>query len=241
MTLSKKNSIVALLLALSLVCFAGIASAHVTVQPKQTTQGAYEVFSVRVPSEKDGVQTTKVKVRVPDGVNVSRTEPKPEWTAELEKGADGKIVSVTWTVAAGKGLASTEFTEFRLTGKVADNVTELGWKAYQTYSDNSTVDWVGAKDSDYPASVTAVTAGTGAGDGHGGTAGSGAQSGTAAADESAQTGTAAAGGNAAAESGSAAAGAGEASGSKVPLYLSIAALILGAAALITAISGRRKR
>lgn len=46
-----------------------IASAHVTVQPKVTTQGKYEVFTVRVPSEKEDSPTTKVEVKFPDGVN----------------------------------------------------------------------------------------------------------------------------------------------------------------------------
>ncbi len=40
-----------LVLLLSLL-LSGLASAHVTVQPKETTQGSYEKFTVRVPSEK---------------------------------------------------------------------------------------------------------------------------------------------------------------------------------------------
>lgn len=267
MTHCTRNSIAALLLALVLICFAGIASAHVTVQPQQTTQGSYDVFTVRVPGEKDGVWTTKVKIRVPEGVNVTRTEPKPDWKAELEKGADGKIVSVTWTAAEGKGLASSEFTEFKLSGKVAGDASQLEWKAYQTYSDNSTVEWIGAEDSEYPAAVTAVAAGTGTGDGHGGAAGSGVQNSGSAADGSGvqNTGASSPGNNAAAgdapdTSGTGAAGGVEdggavsgddaagtaagqavASNGNVPLYLSVAALVLGAAALITALAGRRKR
>lgn len=153
-----------LLLALFLTLgFAGLASAHVTVQPKEVPAGSYQVFAVRVPTEKE-TATTQVKVTIPDNVNVSRFEPKPDWTYEIEKGAEDKIVSVTWK-ATGSGLGATEFGEFRMQGKVADDAKELIWKAYQTYSDGEVVEWTGAADADKPASVTTVTAATG--DGHG--------------------------------------------------------------------------
>ena len=64
---------------------AGIASAHVTVYPKESTQGSYEKFTVRVPSEKD-IPTVKVEVKFPmDAVTVSRFEPKAGWTSELSQ------------------------------------------------------------------------------------------------------------------------------------------------------------
>ncbi|QMV43457.1 YcnI family copper-binding membrane protein [Cohnella cholangitidis] len=172
----KKSLMLGLVLLLSLG-FAGLASAHVTVQPKEVPAGSYQVFTVRVPSEKDSA-TTQVKVAIPDNVNVSRFEPKADWTYEIEKGAEDKIVSVTWK-ATGSGLGATEFGEFRMQGKVADDAKELVWKAYQTYADGEVVEWTGAADADKPASVTAVTAATG--DGHGD--GHGASGGAAASDE----------------------------------------------------------
>lgn len=143
--------------------FAGLASAHVTVQPTEVPAGSYQVFTVRVPTEKE-IPTTSIKVAIPDGVAVSRIEPKPEWTYQIEKNADNKFVSVTWK-ATGKGLGATEFGEFRVQGKVAVNAKELVWKAYQTYSDGQIVEWTGAADAATPASVTAVTAAVG--NGHG--------------------------------------------------------------------------
>jgi len=163
---------VSLLLALMLtIGFAGLASAHVTVQPSSAPAGSYQVFTVRVPSEKDSA-TTQVKVAIPAEVNVSRFEPKSDWTYEIEKGADDKIVSVTWK-ASGNGLGATEFGEFRMQGKVADDAKELVWKAYQTYADGEVVEWTGAADADKPASVTTVTEklADGHGGGHGAAAG----------------------------------------------------------------------
>ena len=135
--------------------FASVASAHVTVQPKETTQGSYEVFTVRVPSENEKVPTTKIEVKVPAEVNISRLEPKPGWTYELKKDATEKITSIIWTTE-GEGLSSTEFGQFLIQGKVDDQAKELVWKAYQTYQDGSLVEWVGAADADKPASVTKV-------------------------------------------------------------------------------------
>ncbi|MGG1554107.1 YcnI family protein [Paenibacillus ferrarius] len=198
-----------LLLIVSMLV-AGIASAHVTVYPKETTQGNYEVFTVRVPTEKD-VPTVKVEVKFPlDAVAVSRFEPKEGWKYDIAKDAAGKITGVTWT-ATGNGLASTEFGDFSFQGKVADAATQIVWKAYQTYKDGSVVEWVGANGSDKPASVTTVKAkaeGAATTDSHGNvTAGAGAASG--------------------------------ASESKTPLILSIVAVVLGALALVVALVRKR--
>jgi uncharacterized protein YcnI len=194
----------------------GIASAHVTVQPPEAVQGAYEKFAVRVPSEKD-VPTVKIEVKFPiDAVSISRFEPKPGWKYELTKDASNKITGVIWT-ATGEGLSSTEFGEFYMQGKVADNATTISWKAYQTYKDGSVVEWVGAPGSDKPASVTKVNPkSTGAvADSHGNT-------------------TAAAPAAAAAPANPTASAA-----SQTPLYLSIAALVLGLISLIISLAKRK--
>lgn len=204
----KKLMLNAGILLIGSMLLAGVASAHVTVYPKEAAQGSYEKFTVRVPSEKD-IPTVKVEVKFPmDSVAISRFEPKAGWTYQLAKDSAGKITGVTWT-AAGDGLASTEFGEFNMQGKVADTATQIVWKAYQTYKDGSVVEWVGAEGSDKPASVTAVKAKAGATtDSHGNVI----------------AGAAAAAGS---------------SESKTPLYLSIAAVVLGALSLIVSLTRKR--
>ncbi|MBP1962472.1 YcnI family protein [Paenibacillus aceris] len=204
----KKFMLNAGIMLIGSMLLASVASAHVTVYPKEATQGSYEKFTVRVPSEKD-IPTVKVEVKFPmDSVAISRFEPKAGWTYELAKDSAGKITGVTWK-ASGDGLASTEFGEFNMQGKVADTATQIVWKAYQTYKDGSVVEWVGADGSDKPASVTTVKANAGAvTDSHGNvTAGQAAQS--------------------------------SGSGSKTPLYLSIAAVVLGALSLIVSLTRKR--
>ncbi|MBB6633680.1 YcnI family protein [Cohnella thailandensis] len=203
---------VSVLLALFLAFgFASVASAHVTVLPSSVPAGSYQVFTLRVPTESDTLSTTQVKVEVPDAVDVSRFEPKAGWTYETEKNADGKITSFTWKAEEGSGLGGTEFGQFNFQGKVADDAAELSWKAYQTYSDGSVVEWTGAPDADKPASVTAVTAKV-EGDDHGHGA---STTGGATADESSDN-------------------------DGLSLGLGIAGVVLGALALIVALARRRK-
>jgi uncharacterized protein YcnI len=202
----------------AITLFVGVASAHVTVQPQETTQGKYEVFTVRVPSESEDVQTMKVEVKFPEEVNITRFEAKPGWTYEVQKDDTGKITSATWTTEA-EGLTASEFVQFNVQGKVADDAEEIVWKAYQTYSDGSVVEWVGAPDADKPASFTAVNPADGSDHGHGGTSADSSKDHSAAGDlendVEAKTAT-----------------------SNLPLYLSIGALIAGLLALVLSLRKR---
>ncbi|WP_307719836.1 YcnI family copper-binding membrane protein [Paenibacillus kobensis] len=206
-----KNAAALLSVALCVLMFAGMASAHVTVQPPQVAAGTYQVMAVRVPSEEKGVNTVKVQVKVPAEINVSRVEPKEGWKYELEKDADSKITSITWSSEVG--LSETEFTEFRVSGKVADDAKQLQWKAYQTYSDGTLVEWVGGEGADKPASVTTVTPAPaeGAADSHG--------QGAAASNDANDN---------------------DESDNNLPLILSIVAVALGALSLIVSLA-RKKR
>jgi uncharacterized protein YcnI len=150
----------------ALFLFVEMASAHVTIGPKETSQGAYEMFTVKVPSEKADVSTTKIQVLIPEDVNITRFEPKPGWTYEIQKDDSDKITSVTWTTQ-GDGLSATEFGQFNMNGKVSDKATEIVWKAIQTYSDGSVVEWVEAEEANYPASVTVVNPDDASAHGHG--------------------------------------------------------------------------
>ncbi|MEF3303577.1 YcnI family copper-binding membrane protein [Paenibacillus sp. GYB003] len=206
----KKTGTLLAVCLIAMMMFAGVASAHVTVLPNETSQGKYEVFTVRVPTEKE-IATVKVEVRFPAGVTISRFEPKFGWTYTTTKDGSGKITSVVWT-ATGEGLGATEFGEFKMSGKVENDAKDLSWKAYQTYKDGSVVEWVGAEGSDKPASVTKVKAAAPGADSHGHDTGASAP----------------------------AEAAGASAESKTPLYLSIAAVVLGALALIVSLLKKAK-
>lgn len=215
----KKLLILTIAMIGTITLFAGAASAHVSVQPQETSQGKYEVFTVRVPSEKEDAQTTKVEVKFPEEVNITRFEAKPGWNYEVQKDDTGKITSVVWA-AEEKGLSATEFVQFNIQGKVGDEATEIVWKAYQTYSDGSTVEWIGAPDADKPASVTTVNPADGSSDhGHGAAAAEPSKDHNAAGDLANDTEV-------------------KSATSNVPLYLSNAALIAGLLALVISLKKR---
>lgn len=163
--MKKMNWLAALVVAGSLMTITQVASAHVTVWPKETTTGAYEKYTVRVPVEKD-INTIKVRVEFPAGVKVSTVEPTVGWDYSYETNPDGTNKALVWTATNG-GIKKGEFMEFSFIGANPKEAGsgKLAWKAYQTYSDNSVVEWTGDESSKTPASVTTIKAGA-AGDDH---------------------------------------------------------------------------
>lgn len=147
------------LLAGAILTFASAAQAHVNVYPKETTTGAYEKYTVRVPVEKE-VNTTKVRLEFPAEVKVSTVQPIPGWSYEFEKDNDGRNTALVWTATEG-GIKAHEFVEFAFVGANPKEPGSLSWKANQTYADGEVVEWTGAPDSKTPASVTTVKQGAG--------------------------------------------------------------------------------
>jgi uncharacterized protein YcnI len=133
---------------------ASVASAHVRVLPEEVPADSFEVFTVRVPTEKD-VPTTEVRVEVPDGFEISRVEPVPGWDYDLEEEA-GLVSAITWS---GGEIGETEFQQFDVQGRTPQETGDYPWEAFQTYEDGSVVEWVGPEDSEEPASVVRVVEG----------------------------------------------------------------------------------
>lgn len=170
-----KKWLSSMLLAGAVLTLATSAQAHVSVYPKETTTGAYEKYTVRVPVEKD-VNTTKVRLEFPAGVKVNTVQPVPGWNYEFEKDKDGRNTGLIWTAANG-GIKAHEFMEFAFVGANPKEEGTLAWKAYQTYADGEVVEWTGEEDSKTPASVTTIKAGAGEAGHDQGQAASGASTG----------------------------------------------------------------
>lgn len=146
----------ALLVISTFFGFTTIVHAHVTVWPKESTVGSYEKYTVRVPSEKSS-NTTKIQLEFPKDVKVATVHPVPGWNYQFIKDSDGRNTGIIWT-ATGDGIKAHEFFEFPFIGVNPKQVTSLSWKANQTYADGTVVDWIGAPESDKPASVTTIGA-----------------------------------------------------------------------------------
>ena len=137
-----------------LLVVTSVASAHVRVLPEEVPADTFEVFTVRVPTEKD-IPTTGVRVEVPEGFTISRVEPVPGWDYELEEEA-GAVSAITWS---GGEIGATEFQQFDVQGQTPEETGEYHWRAFQTYEDGSVVEWIGPEDSEEPASIVRVTEG----------------------------------------------------------------------------------
>ena len=149
-----RNSQVFILAVISLFFFSSSAEAHVTVMPKTSTTGAWETYTLKVPVEKD-MATTKVTIKVPQGVEVMSYQPVPGWTYTTEKDASGKIKTFTFE-ATGEGILPGQFQQFVYVAKNPVQATKAAWDAFQYYKDGTVVEWTGDEESDAPHSLTDI-------------------------------------------------------------------------------------
>jgi uncharacterized protein YcnI len=189
-----RTALVALVAAtVGAIAFAAPASAHVTVNSTDATQGGYAKVVFRVPTESDTVSTTKVEVFLPDATPIASvaTMPVPGWTAVSTKKKlatplktdDGEVTeavtTVTWTASQAAAIKPGEFQEFPLSLGPLPKTDQLVLKAIQTYSDGNVVRWIeeqapGAAEPQNPAPVLKLSAATTDGTQAASTAGNGA-------------------------------------------------------------------
>lgn len=136
----------------AMLLFATVASAHVTVLPKESSTGAWETYTMKVPVEKD-VNTNKVVLKMPEGVEFQQYEPIPGWNTTVDESAG----TVTWE-AEGDGIAAGEFQRFTFVAKNPATEGEAAWDAFQYYADGSIVEWTGDENADTPHSITTIGA-----------------------------------------------------------------------------------
>ena len=143
---NKKHSLKWAAVAAALVMTIGTAYGHVTVQPRQSTTGATEKYTLRVPTEKFS-PTVRVEVEFPANLNVSSFEQKSGWKIEEKKDASGKLISVVLTGSIPTG----ESAAFSFTARNPSAEGKLFFKAIQIYEDGTKSEWTGAEGSRTPA------------------------------------------------------------------------------------------
>lgn len=126
----------------------GTASAHVTANSPDATQGGSTVLTFRVPNESATATTTGLTVTLPSHtagdttLSSVRTTPMPGWTATVSKDPTTSApTSVTWTAAPGTSIGKDQFGEFALSVGKLPATSTLSLPAAQTYSDGSVVKW----------------------------------------------------------------------------------------------------
>jgi uncharacterized protein YcnI len=138
------------------------ASAHVTVNPKDATQGGYTKLTFRVPNEKDNATTTALEVDLPQNTPIASVSVKPTvgWSAVATKSKldkpiksdDGEITEavtkIVWTASPDAAIKPGEFQEFDISAGPLPEVDKIVFKALQTYSDGDIVRWIEEPASD---------------------------------------------------------------------------------------------
>jgi uncharacterized protein YcnI len=133
-----------------LVC-AQLAFSHIRIYPTESTFGAREKYTMRVPNEKQ-VNTIRVEGEFPSQVTIYDFEFKQGWKIDFKKDDKGKITGAVWT---GK-IAPYEFVEFGMLGINPKEGSDLVWKFVQFYEDGSKEEFTGPVGSRLPSPVTTL-------------------------------------------------------------------------------------
>jgi uncharacterized protein YcnI len=214
------------------------ASAHVTINPSAAEAGSYSVITVKVPNESATASTTRVEVNLPTDTPFTsvRYVPVAGWTTELvtedlpepvtvnDTEISEAITTVIWTADAGSEIGDGQLQQFQLSLGPVPDVGSVTLPTDQFYSDGSVVSWSETEeDAELPAPVLYINdeAPT---DHHGGAAThSDSDSDATVVAESSAGGSSIAG----------------AADDVLARILGLGGLVLGAAALVLAITARR--
>ncbi|HKS06968.1 MAG TPA: DUF1775 domain-containing protein [Gemmatimonadaceae bacterium] len=125
--------------------------AHAVVYPRNSTAGARERYTIRVPNER-GVATTRVQITFPASLRVSGFMDTPGWKLEILRDTAKRITGAVWT----GNLPVEHFAEFTFNATNPKDATELVWPVLQTYADGELASWTGPRGTDRPASATVL-------------------------------------------------------------------------------------
>jgi len=141
------------------------ASAHARISPPVSVAGKLQLYSLAVPTEKEGLTTTTIVMTVPSGFGIdSFVPPPPGWQMKLQQTGSGDsavVTRVTWT---GGTTPTGEDSLFQFLAQPASAKTYT-FQVEQTYSDGSIVNWAGSESSAAPAPTIEAAASIGGGSG----------------------------------------------------------------------------
>jgi uncharacterized protein YcnI len=144
------------------------ASAHVTINPSAAEAGSYSVITVKVPNESATASTTRIELSLPTDTPFTsvRYVPVAGWSAELvteelpepvtvnDTEITEAITTVIWTADAGSEIADGQLQQFELSLGPVPDVGSVTLPTDQYYSDGSVVSWSETEeDAELPAPV----------------------------------------------------------------------------------------
>ncbi len=127
----------------------GAAFAHAHVSPPVGLKGESQVYTLAVPTEKDGAQTTQIEFTPPAGFNIDSFVAAPGWTRKVDQTGSGENATITKVTWSGGSVPTGEDAAFSFLASPSEAKTYT-FGVRQTYSDGSVVDWNGPESSDTP-------------------------------------------------------------------------------------------
>jgi uncharacterized protein YcnI len=122
------------------------------VQPRESTQGATEKYTFRIPTE-GKVATTAAELDVPEGVIIETMLAPAGWKYEVKR-KDDRIVSVVWQADVKPG----EFIEVAFIARNPRAGTQIVWTLRQRFADGTVTDWTKSpQGTTYQTAVTRLT------------------------------------------------------------------------------------
>jgi periplasmic copper chaperone A len=160
--------------AMALLALAAPAWAHIAVTPETAQAGSAAELTFRVPNEEAKANVTQVQMQIPTDHPIAQllVKPVPGWTITVTTATLAKPVTtddgtfstavseVTW---AGGTIAPGQYQDFSVSADpLPGGVSQLAFKAIQTYSNGDVVRWIdlpqaGQPEPEHPAPVLALT------------------------------------------------------------------------------------
>ncbi len=137
----------AMLVALVVV---SAASAHARISPAVSLANELQLYSLTVPTEKEGATTTQIVLNVPQGFSIDSFAPSPGWHRVLQETGSGEEAVIQKVFWMGGSTPTGEDSLFQFLAEPSDSKTYT-FTVQQTYSDGSLVDWSGSESSEDPA------------------------------------------------------------------------------------------
>jgi uncharacterized protein YcnI len=139
------------------------ASAHARISPAVSLSGELQLYSLAVPTEKEGLTTSKIVLTVPSGFGIdSFVPPAPGWHMQIASTGSGDnavVTKVTWT---GGRTPTGEDSLFQFLAQPSSAQTYT-FQVEQIYSDGSIVNWSGPESSEAPAPTIQAASSLGGG------------------------------------------------------------------------------
>jgi len=150
------------LAAMTALVLPAAAFAHARVSPAVGVAKTLELYTLAVPTEKEGAATTQVEFSPPSGFSIDSFVPSPGWTRRVQQTGSGENAVITKVTWSGGKVPTGEDATFAFLAQPSESKTYT-FGVRQAYSDGSVVDWSGPESSDNPAPTIEVRSSLGGG------------------------------------------------------------------------------